>query len=63
MLEKYDFVIMVTFLLPGGNIAASWVTLKSIGEDGYFKIATKLMDTTRRLKEGINNIPVRLSTL
>ena len=46
-------------LFLGGNIAASWVTLKHLGQDGYMKIARQLMDTTEKLITGIKDIPVR----
>ena len=47
----------------GGNIAASWATLKHLGQNGYMKIAEELMDTTNKLKEGISKIPVTMSLL
>ena len=46
------------FCPAGGNIAAAWVALKAMGVDGYMKMAKQLMDTTERLKKGINSIPV-----
>ena len=47
----------------GGNIAASWATLKHLGQNGYMKIAEELMDTTNKLKEGISKIPVTMLLL
>ena len=53
-------ILNVLFVeLLGGNIAASWVTLKHLGQDGYMKIARQLMDTTEKLITGIKDIPVR----
>ncbi len=46
------------FSVAGGNIAAAWAALKVMGKSGYMDMAKKLMDTTVRLKEGINAIPV-----
>jgi len=42
---------------PGGAIAAAWAALHAIGLDGYLEIAESVMETTRRLKEGIDAIP------
>ena len=42
---------------PGGSIAAAWAALKRIGQDGYLEIAGGIMETSRRLIEGINRIP------
>ncbi|ELU10802.1 hypothetical protein CAPTEDRAFT_156221 [Capitella teleta] len=42
---------------PGGNIAAAWVALKAMGQDGYMKMAKQLMETTVLLKDAINAIP------
>ncbi|CAL1543772.1 unnamed protein product [Lymnaea stagnalis] len=41
---------------PGGNIAAAWAAMNSLGEEGYMAKAKKLMDITDRLKEGIGSI-------
>ncbi|KAK3576907.1 hypothetical protein CHS0354_017578 [Potamilus streckersoni] len=41
---------------PGGNIAASWVSMKALGEDGYMRKAKELMEATTKLKSGIKNI-------
>ncbi|XP_050413035.1 uncharacterized protein LOC126827602 [Patella vulgata] len=40
----------------GGNIAASWTSMRALGEDGFMRKAKELMDITNKLKEGINNI-------
>ena len=42
---------------PGGAIAAAWAALKSLGEDGYLKLAKTVMDTTKKLIKGIEDIP------
>jgi len=42
---------------PGGAIAAAWAALHAIGMEGYLKIAESVMDTTRRLREGVESIP------
>ncbi|KAK2150178.1 hypothetical protein LSH36_419g01016 [Paralvinella palmiformis] len=41
---------------PGGLIASAWVALMSLGVSGYMEMAKKLMDTTNKLKDGINRI-------
>jgi glutamate/tyrosine decarboxylase-like PLP-dependent enzyme len=41
----------------GGSIAAAWATIQSIGEEGYLKHAKTIMDTAKKLKDGINAIP------
>jgi glutamate/tyrosine decarboxylase-like PLP-dependent enzyme len=42
---------------PGGPMAAAWAAMRSIGMKGYLQNAKLLMDTTRRLIDGINAIP------
>lgn len=39
-------------------MAAAWVTLKHLGQDGYMKIAEKLQKTVKILIDGCNNIEV-----
>ena len=41
---------------PGGAIAAAWAVLNFLGEDGYLRIADTVMQTTVRLRDGINAI-------
>lgn len=41
---------------PGGSIAAAWAALNAIGMDGYLDIARTIMDTTGKLKAGIEAI-------
>jgi len=42
---------------PGGAIAAAWAILRYMGEEGYLKLASGILDTTDRLTRGINDIP------
>ncbi|MFW9989933.1 MAG: pyridoxal phosphate-dependent decarboxylase family protein [Candidatus Odinarchaeota archaeon] len=42
---------------PGGAIAAAWAAIKHLGMDGYLKLAKRVMDTSKKLIEGINQIP------
>ncbi len=42
---------------PGGSIAAAWAALKRIGREGYLEKVRGIMDTTRKLIEGVNRIP------
>jgi glutamate/tyrosine decarboxylase-like PLP-dependent enzyme len=41
---------------PGGAIAAAWAALNAIGQDGYLEISRTIMETTARLKKGIEAI-------
>ncbi len=41
---------------PGGAIAAAWASLKTIGQEGYTKICREVMDTTKKMCDGINAI-------
>jgi sphinganine-1-phosphate aldolase len=40
----------------GAPIAAAWTALRTIGRDGYLRMAEKVMNTTRKIQEGINAI-------
>jgi len=40
----------------GGAMAAAWVTLKHLGQDGYMKLAKNLQGTVKILIEGCNKI-------
>ena len=51
-------VANMTSSCPGGNIAAAWAAMKSLGEEGYMARAKTLMDITDKLKEGIAGIEV-----
>lgn len=41
---------------PGGAIASAWAALKSIGEDGYLEMARGVMDSAKRLMDGVNAV-------
>lgn len=41
---------------PGGSIAAAWAALQAIGQDGYLAMTEQILDTSRRLIEGIRKI-------
>jgi sphinganine-1-phosphate aldolase len=38
---------------PAAPIAAAWAVLHWLGRDGYARLATKIRDTTRKLRDGI----------
>jgi sphinganine-1-phosphate aldolase len=40
----------------GALIAGAWAAMMSIGENGYMKIVSKLMDTSKRIEAGIMKI-------
>jgi len=42
---------------PGGAIAAAWAVLRHLGRRGYLELARGILDTSRRLREGIASIP------
>jgi sphinganine-1-phosphate aldolase len=41
----------------GAPIAAAWAALKTIGMEGYLKMAQEVMSTTKKIQEAINSIP------
>lgn len=41
---------------PAGSIAAAWATLNAIGVDGYVRNAKQIMETVKRLQEGVKAI-------
>jgi sphinganine-1-phosphate aldolase len=41
---------------PGAAVAAAWAVLTYLGEDGYTRLAKVIMDTTRKLMDGVNAI-------
>ncbi len=41
---------------PGGAIAAAWASLNALGEAGFLRIASTIMNTTRILLDGIASI-------
>ncbi|MHA2398201.1 MAG: pyridoxal phosphate-dependent decarboxylase family protein [Promethearchaeota archaeon] len=42
---------------PGGALAAAWIALRALGTDGYLNLAKIVMDTSKKLMKGINDIP------
>jgi glutamate/tyrosine decarboxylase-like PLP-dependent enzyme len=42
---------------PGGAIAAAWAAMRHLGVDGYLNLAKIVMNTSKKLIEGINQIP------
>jgi tyrosine decarboxylase MnfA len=42
---------------PGGAIAAAWAAMKHLGMDGYLNLAKIVMGASKKLIEGINEIP------
>jgi len=42
---------------PGGAIASAWAMLHYLGEEGFLRLAKIAQETTRKLMEGIKNIP------
>jgi glutamate/tyrosine decarboxylase-like PLP-dependent enzyme len=41
---------------PGGAIAAAWAALKTIGQEGYINTCKEIMEATKKMCEGINEI-------
>ncbi|HYF90757.1 MAG TPA: aspartate aminotransferase family protein [Symbiobacteriaceae bacterium] len=42
---------------PGGAISAAWAVMNHLGEEGYLKLASTIMETTKALMQGISAIP------
>lgn len=42
---------------PVGPVAAGWAAIKSLGREGYLRIARHVMEATEHLKERLNSIP------
>jgi hypothetical protein len=42
---------------PGGPIAAAWAIMNFLGEEGYLKLADVVMQTVRKIREGISVLP------
>ncbi len=40
----------------GGPVAAAWATLINLGNEGYMRMAKNVMETSRKIQTGINNI-------
>ena len=41
---------------PGGTIAAAWAVMHYLGEEGYLRLAKQVMETTARLRAGIEGL-------
>ncbi|KAH0991951.1 hypothetical protein GBA52_003434 [Prunus armeniaca] len=42
---------------PGGLIAGAWASMISLGEEGYLENTKKIMEVSKRLQKGIEEIP------
>ncbi len=42
---------------PGGPIAAAWAILNFLGEEGYLKLTSTVMQTAHKVREGIAALP------
>jgi glutamate/tyrosine decarboxylase-like PLP-dependent enzyme len=42
---------------PAAPIAAAWAVMNYLGEEGYMRLASVVLATTRRLRDGIGTIP------
>lgn len=42
---------------PGGAIAAAWAVIRYLGRDGYVRLTRVVLDTARRLREGVADTP------
>ncbi|MDP2275790.1 MAG: aspartate aminotransferase family protein [Archangium sp.] len=42
---------------PGGAIAAAWAVMHHLGEEGYLTRAQSILDSTKKMQEGIRKIP------
>lgn len=47
----------ITGTRAGGNIAAGWAALRSIGRQGYQEMTRATMDTTAKIKKAVNEMP------
>ncbi len=50
----------VTGTRPGGSIAAAWATLQAMGEEGYTKIYSSLIETTEKFKKGVQALDCKI---
>ena len=41
---------------PGPPIAGAWATMVHLGEDGYLRLAARVLDATRRFRAGVESI-------
>src|SRR5262249_2601106 len=42
---------------PAAPVAAAWAVMNYLGEDGYVRLASVVLETTRKLRAGIEAIP------
>jgi glutamate/tyrosine decarboxylase-like PLP-dependent enzyme len=42
---------------PGGAVAAAWAVMNHLGEDGYTRLAKRILDTKELITQGIGQIP------
>ncbi len=42
---------------PGGAIAAAWAVMHHLGEEGYLTRAQSILDTAKKMQDGIRKIP------
>lgn len=42
---------------PGGAIAAAWAVMHHLGEEGYLTRAQSILDSTKKMQDGIRKIP------
>ena len=42
---------------PGGGIAAAWAAMHHLGKDGYLHLAREVLDTSRKLIDGVRCTP------
>lgn len=42
---------------PGGAIAAAWAVMNHLGEEGYLRLARRVIETADRFRDGIEAIP------
>lgn len=42
---------------PGGLVAAAWATMLALGEEGYLRLARKVLEATARIREGVRGVP------
>lgn len=42
---------------PGGAIAAAWAVMNHLGREGYVRLTRTVLDTSRRLREGVAAVP------
>ena len=42
---------------PGGAIAAAWAVMRHLGHDGYVRLTKVVLDTAKRLRDGITAVP------